>query len=265
MKGASDMSGDNNYIVTNIVDKYGEDDFSVWTVEIHEDDLKKALTDFVRTSGDPASVLNGLPDITDSAEYNVLHFYNAHSEQPNILSATVDDEFVGRYTDKGFSVRGSLQDILSELENIKGYTPNLAGYTAADKEKEQYALIEIFGRKALFTDDRIDRDSLPDGLFCYDIRHGDEGDACSLEATVYVNHYATVLCMTDFGLQTPYSYIPIDYDTEPNFLSEDATIDEYIADWVESNEPLPEVMFPPVQSLRESQETEYEQDDGLEP
>lgn len=39
-----------------------------------------------------------------------------------------------------------------------------------DAEKEVFEHIELFGKPALFTNDRIDRDTVPDGLFCYDLR-----------------------------------------------------------------------------------------------
>jgi len=115
-----------------------------------------------------------------------------------------------------------------------------------DIKTEKFSIIEIFGRKALFTNGRINRSDLPDGVYSYDIRHSDEGGhACALEAFVLANHFGTVLCMTDFGLQEQHSYIPFEYDTEPNFLGVEATVTEYIANWIEPNEPLPEVTRQP--------------------
>jgi hypothetical protein len=109
---------------------------------------------------------------------------------------------------------------------------------------EQFSVIELFGRKALYSDGRIDRNKLPDGVHCYDTRHGDDGIPCTLEAFVGVNHNSTIISMTDFGLSEKDSYIPIDYDTELNFLSAEATIGEYMAGWTEPSEPLPGVISP---------------------
>jgi len=112
-----------------------------------------------------------------------------------------------------------------------------------DITAEKYSVIEIFGRKALFTNGRVNRSDLPDGVYSYDIRHSDEsGHACALEAFVFANHFGTVLCMTDFGLHEQHSYIPFDHDTEPNFLSAEMTIAEYMSIWIEPDEPLPKVI-----------------------
>ena len=70
------------------------------------------------------------------------------------------------------------------------------------------------------------------------------GYACTLEAFVGVNHHATFLCMTDFGLSGRDSYIPFTHDTEPNFIGEETTIGEYMEGWVEPVDPLPEVICP---------------------
>ena len=40
---------------------------------------------------------------------------------------------------------------------------------------------------------RVDRDTLPDGWTAYDMREGDDGEFCSLEDHVLVNHGGTVL------------------------------------------------------------------------
>ena len=70
-----------------------------------------------------------------------------------------------------------------------------------DVTNEKCDLITIFEQPALLTCMRINRNIVPDGLHCYDLRHGDDGSACSVEAHVTVNHYGTVLCKEpiDFG------------------------------------------------------------------
>lgn len=51
------------------------------------------------------------------------------------------------------------------------------------------------GIHALFTENRIDRNTLPAGLYAYDIRSDDEQDElfCTLEPIVRVNHSGTVV------------------------------------------------------------------------
>ena len=44
-----------------------------------------------------------------------------------------------------------------------------------------------------FTTCRVDRDTIPEGWFAYDFRHGDSGNLCTLEPFVLVNHGGTFL------------------------------------------------------------------------
>ena len=62
-----------------------------------------------------------------------------------------------------------------------------------DARKESFESVELFGKPALFTMMRIDRQSVPPGLFVYDIRNGDNGNPATLEKNVLVNHYGTVI------------------------------------------------------------------------
>ena len=51
----------------------------------------------------------------------------------------------------------------------------------------EYELYSIYGRDALFTDVRIDRHSIPKGMYAYDVRHGDAGEPCMLERSVHAH------------------------------------------------------------------------------
>ena len=46
-----------------------------------------------------------------------------------------------------------------------------------DHTAPRYQLAEIMGQEVLFSNGRIDRENLPDGLYCYDLREGDSGYA----------------------------------------------------------------------------------------
>jgi demethoxyubiquinone hydroxylase (CLK1/Coq7/Cat5 family) len=84
----------------------------------------------------------------------------------------------------------------------------MSQYNAMDLD---YAPVSLFDKPALFTNARIDRDTVPDGLYAYDIRHGDDGDAATVEKAVRVNHMGTVITAEplDFGEA---DYIPLDYE-----------------------------------------------------
>ena len=93
--------------------------------------------------------------------------------------------------------------------------------------EEKLDVIEILDRKALFSNGRLMPEQIPEGLYAYDLRHSDDGDRfCSIEPKVGVNHGGTVLMrdILDFGES---GYIPLDEDTEPNFLGETMTVSEF--------------------------------------
>ena len=88
-------------------------------------------------------------------------------------------------------------------------------------------VIEILGRRALFSNVRLKPKEIPEGLYVYDLRHSDDGVRfCSIEPKLRVNHGGTVLMrdILEFG---KYGYIPLGEDTEPNFLGETMTASEF--------------------------------------
>ena len=93
-------------------------------------------------------------------------------------------------------------------------------------EPEKYELIEILGHPALFSNGRISHSDLPDGLYRYDLRSGDETDFVTLEKNVVVNHAGTVILkeLLDFGDR---DYIPLDEDSSPNFTGEEMDLEEF--------------------------------------
>ena len=62
-----------------------------------------------------------------------------------------------------------------------------------DHDAPRYQLAELLGQEVLFSNGRIDRESLPEGLYCYDLRAGESGLAATVEATVTVNHLGSVI------------------------------------------------------------------------
>ena len=48
----------------------------------------------------------------------------------------------------------------------------MARYNAME---ESYEAVEVLGKSALFTCIRLDRDTVPKGLYLYEVRHDDDG------------------------------------------------------------------------------------------
>lgn len=63
-------------------------------------------------------------------------------------------------------------------------------------------LVTFRGKPMLFTNLRVDRKTIPDGYFAYDVRHDDSGEGIPVEIArfVLVNHLGTVITDEELDL-----------------------------------------------------------------
>ena len=92
---------------------------------------------------------------------------------------------------------------------------------------EKLEVVEVLGQTALFTNGRVTEQELPDGLYRYDLREGENVAFATIERNVAANHTGTILTKAplDFGGQ---EYLVFDEDTSPNFLGYDLTPEEFL-------------------------------------
>lgn len=94
---------------------------------------------------------------------------------------------------------------------------------------DEFDCIEICGKYALFTDERLTPSDVPAGMHLYHLRQTDDGrDFATLEQTVFVNHGGSVLVREPIDLGKD-GYIVLDDNSAPNFLGETMTIQDYLA------------------------------------
>lgn len=89
-----------------------------------------------------------------------------------------------------------------------------------------FEIVRIGGSKdVLFTFKQIDPKTIPDGLYVYDIRHGDDllGDPVTIEAKVFINRYGSII--TTKPIQH------IDVDKRHNFINIADLSFEHITDY----------------------------------
>lgn len=97
-----------------------------------------------------------------------------------------------------------------------------------DARKMDFAGFELFGREVLFSQVRIERDTIPAGIYAYDLRHGDDdGIPCTLEKNVRVNYFGTVLSNKPFKLPDE-GYRRIGYDDYGFSSLPDCTLSDYM-------------------------------------
>lgn len=96
-----------------------------------------------------------------------------------------------------------------------------------DARNEDFELVEIDDRVVLFTNARIDRNTVPNNLYCYDVREseGFSGDPVTLENFVLVNHWGTVISKEPFSYNDTNCY-PLKDGI--NYLGEECTLSEFI-------------------------------------
>lgn len=92
---------------------------------------------------------------------------------------------------------------------------------------EKLEVVEVLGQTALFTNGRVTEQELPEGLYKYDLREGENIGFASIEKSVSVNHGGTILVKSplDFGGD---EYFVFDDDSSPNFLGYELTPEEFM-------------------------------------
>ena len=80
----------------------------------------------------------------------------------------------------------------------------------------------------LFTNLRIDREGIPENLFCYDVRDSDclDGSFAQIKEYVLVNHWGTIITKEPFPLDASGAYYPKE---EENYWGHGLSLSEYLA------------------------------------
>lgn len=80
----------------------------------------------------------------------------------------------------------------------------------------------------LFTNLRINRESIPKNLYCYDVRDSDrlDGSFAQIKEYVLVNHWGTIITKEPFSLDDSGAYYPKE---EENYFGYGLSLSEYLA------------------------------------
>lgn len=125
--------------------------------------------------------------------------------------------------------RIAIREGMSEIQTISAAVHEIAHSKLHNKEEigEKYQGIELFGKPALFSNGRIDRDKLPEGLYCYDLRGSDDdpGMPVTIQERVAVNHAASVIAAEPVDLsEQGFLYLGED---RLNFTGDEQTVKEF--------------------------------------
>ena len=94
-----------------------------------------------------------------------------------------------------------------------------------DVQKEVLEEVDLMGRKGYFTELRVDKETVPEGMHCYELRHGDDnGFPVSVEENVRVNYFGAVLLAEELELgeekALQFGYEDFGYTGEQMYLSQ---------------------------------------------
>lgn len=112
--------------------------------------------------------------------------------------------------------------------------------SAVDARKERFEAVEIVGIPGLFTTQRVDRSTVPKGMYAYDMQTSEEdwSQPCVLGKHITVEHFGTVLTASPIPLP-PSGYLDISPgDFEEHGGIEYLTTAEFEEKWLSAHAPL---------------------------
>ena len=123
-----------------------------------------------------------------------------------------------------------------DMEEI-GLRLNLTGTDYVNMEQHDYGLIKMCGKYALFTNARLEKEDVPQGLHLYHLRHADDSDQiATVEPTVKVNHAGSVLLKEELDFNGA-DHIAFTEETQPCFYCKEMTMGEYLHEYDNLEEP----------------------------
>ena len=190
--------------------------------------------DVSQTDGKP------LPELASSLSGTVPH-YEAFLEALR-RSAPVPIEFepMADNMDGYFSSdqqRIAIRPGMSEVQTVSAAVHEIAHSKLHNQKRiqiandEQYQEVELFEKPALFSNWRVSRDDLPEGVYCYDLRGSDDdpGEPIYVENRVGVNHAGAVLLTEPLDLPTE-GYIRLTEEEGLNFTGGFSTLSKFLQD-----------------------------------
>ena len=154
--------------------------------------------DVSQTDGKP------LPELASSLSGNVPNYEAFLEALRRSAPVPITFEAMAADTDGYFSAdhqKIAIRQGMSEVQTVSATVHEIAHSKLHNQKKiqiandEQYQEIELFDKPGLFSNGRIVRDNLPEGVYCYDLRGSDydPGEQVCVEERVVVNHAGSVL------------------------------------------------------------------------
>lgn len=105
-----------------------------------------------------------------------------------------------------------------------------------DVHEVQWEAVVVCDIPMLFTELRIKKDTVPEGLYMYEVRHADDdwGEPAQIADWVMANHFGTLLSNTALALEPNAAcnnaYLDIDAELEWGYLGMACPVETYLSE-----------------------------------
>ncbi len=188
--------------------------------------------DVSQTDGKP------LPELASSLSGNVPNYEAFMEALRRSAPMPITFEAMAADTDGYFSAdhqKIAIRQGMSEVQTVSATVHEIAHSKLHNQKKiqiandEQYQEIELFDKPGLFSNGRIARDTLPEGVYCYDLRGSDydPGDPIYVEDRVGVNHAGSVILAEPLDLSKE-GYLRLTEEEGLNFVGGFSTLSQFL-------------------------------------
>ena len=188
--------------------------------------------DVSQTDGKP------LPELASSLSGNVPNYEAFMEALRRSAPVPITFEAMATDTDGYFSAEHqkiAIRQGMSEVQTVSATVHEIAHSKLHNQNKiqiandEQYQEIELFDKPGLFSNGRIARDTLPEGVYCYDLRGSDydPGDPIYVEDRVGVNHAGSVILAEPLDLSKE-GYLRLTEEEGLNFVGGFSTLSQFL-------------------------------------
>ena len=188
--------------------------------------------DVSQTDGKP------LPELASSLSGNVPNYEAFMEALRRSAPVPITFEAMAADTDGYFSAdhqKIAIRQGMSEVQTVSATVHEIAHSKLHNQKKiqiandEQYQEIELFDKPGLFSNGRIARDNLPEGVYCYDLRGSDydPGEPIYVENRVGVNHAGAVILAEPLELPKE-GYLRLTEEEGLNFVGGFSTLAQFL-------------------------------------
>ena len=188
--------------------------------------------DVSQTDGKP------LPELASSLSGNVPNYEAFMEALRRSAPLPITFEAMAADTDGYFSAdhqKIAIRQGMSEVQTVSATVHEIAHSKLHNQKKiqiandEKYQEIELFDKPGLFSNGRIARDTLPEGVYCYDLRGSDydPGDPIYVEDQVGVNHAGSVILAEPLDLSKE-GYLRLTEEEGLNFVGGFSTLAQFL-------------------------------------